>query len=408
MRGVGHGLIGSVLMLLALSASPAWADGKDCPLLGTLDNFSAPEVPAWNSYVAYDFSVTQDNQNVHVTKIGKFCRQIYRLKPGVARMSALEIMTNYEDAIRSIDAKITNTKRDDTDDIYATVTKDGAEYWLEVTESNGDTVTTNVLQVVPFQPTLMPPSGDDYHLLGHLPRTTVGKPVKTNFDEFSFTMQDGTQKQQVKVRGFRFHIFYEYTRPLMSGLESQQNYRAALGNLGAEILYADPLPDPGEVDARLDDHGKMVWIKVTSVYAGVNVDVIEEKPFQLSIKPPQVDELKAALDKEGHVALYINFDFNKATLKPDAQPIIAQVVALLKANPDLKLSIEGNTDSIGTHDYNVKLSQARAATVVETLKAQGIDGAHLTSAGFGPDKPIAPNDTEVGRAKNRRVELVKS
>jgi outer membrane protein OmpA-like peptidoglycan-associated protein len=101
--------------------------------------------------------------------------------------------------------------------------------------------------------------------------------------------------------------------------------------------------------------------------------------------------MKAALDKEGHVALYINFDFNKAALKPDAQPIIAQVVALLKANPDLKLSIDGNTDSIGTHDYNVKLSQDRAAAVVEALKAQGIDGAHLASTGFGPDKPIASN-----------------
>lgn len=408
MRGVGYCLIGSVLMLLAQSASPAWADGKDCPLLGTLDNFSASEVPLWNSYVAYDVDVTQDNRNVHVTKIGKLCRQIYRLRPGVARMSALEIMTNYEDAIGSIDAKITNTKRDDTDDIYATVTKDGAEYWLEVNESNGDTVTTRVLQVVPFQPTLMPPTGDDYHLLGRLQRTTMGKPTKVNFDEFAFTTQDGKQKQQVKVRGFRFHIFYEYTRPLMSGLESQENYRAALRNLGAEILYADPLPDPGEVDARLDDHGKMVWIQVTSVYAGVNVNVIEEKPFQLSIKPPQVDEMKAALDKDGRIALYINFDFNKATLKPDAQPIIVQVVALLKANPDLKLSIQGNTDSIGTHDYNVKLSQERAATVVEVLKAQGTDGARLASTGFGPDKPIASNDTEVGRAKNRRVELVKN
>jgi outer membrane protein OmpA-like peptidoglycan-associated protein len=241
-----------------------------------------------------------------------------------------------------------------------------------------------------------------------LPRTTIGKAAKTNFDEFAFNVQDGKQKQQVKVRGFRFHIFDEYTRPLMSGLESQLNYRAALRNLGAEILYEDPLPDPGEVDARLDDHGKTVWIQVTSVYAGVNVDVIEEKPLQLSIKPPQADDMKAALDKDGHIALYINFDFNKATLKPDAQPIIAQVVALLKANPDLKLSIEGNTDSIGTHDYNVKLSQERAAAVVETLKTQGVDGARLESAGFEPHKPIAPNDTEVGRAKNRRVELVKS
>jgi outer membrane protein OmpA-like peptidoglycan-associated protein len=407
MRSIGLGFI-VLLLLLPLASPPAWADGKDCPLLGTLDNFAAPDPPAWNSYVANDFVVVQGNQNVNVTKIGKFCRQIYRLKPGVAKMSGLEIMTNYEDALGSIGAKITNTKRADDDDIFATVTKDGAEYWLGVTESNGDTVTTRVLQVVPFQSTLTAPSGDDYHLLGHLPRTTVGKPTKVNFDEFSFNMQDGKQKQQVKVRGFRFHIFYEYTRPLMSGLESQENYRAALRNLGAEILYEDPLPDPGEVDARLDDHGKTVWIQVTSVYAGVNVDVIEEKPFQLSIKPPQADEMKATLDKEGHIALYINFDFNKATLKPDAQPIIAQVVALLKANPDLKLSIEGNTDSIGTHDYNIKLSGERAAAVVETLKAQGVDGARLTSAGFGPDKPIAANDTEVGRAKNRRVELVKS
>lgn len=233
MRRIGYRLIGLVLLLAPLAWSPAWADGKDCPLLGKLDNFSAPDAPDWNSYVAYDFAVTQDNQNVHVTKIGKLCHQIYRLKPGVAKLSGLEIMTNYEDALGGIDAKITNTKRDDDGDIYATVTKDGAEYWLMVTESNGDTVTTRVLQVVPFQSTLTAPSGDDYHLLGHLPRTTVGKPTKTNFDEFAFTMQDGNQKQQIKVRGFRFHIFYEYTRPLMSGLESQLNYRAALKNLGA-------------------------------------------------------------------------------------------------------------------------------------------------------------------------------
>jgi outer membrane protein OmpA-like peptidoglycan-associated protein len=60
--------------------------------------------------------------------------------------------------------------------------------------------------------------------------------------------------------------------------------------------------------------------------------------------------MKAALDRDGHIALYINFDFNKATVKPDAQPVIAQVVALMKANPGLKLSIEGHTDSIGPHD----------------------------------------------------------
>jgi len=407
MRG---GLIGLILTLTALSASSAWADGKDCPLIGTLDNFSPRDVPLWTNYVAYDVSVTQGNRDVTATKIGKLCRQIYDLKSGLPRLSALEIMTNYEQAVAGIGANITNTKRGDTDDIYATVTKDGSEYWLYVTESNGSTITTRVLQVVPFQRTILPPGAGDYPLLGHLPRTTPHTPTTVNFDEFAFTTQNGTQKQQVMVKGYRWHNFYEYMdrNPQISGLESQDNYRAVLKDLGAQILYADPSSDPGEVDARLDAHGKTVWIQVTSVSSGVNVDVIEEKPFQLSIKPPEVNELKAALDKDGHVALYINFDFNKATLKPDAQPVIAQVLALLKANPTLKLSIQGHTDSIGAHDYNVTLSQARAAAVVAALKTQGIAAARLTSAGFGPDKPIAPNDTDIGRAKNRRVELVKS
>jgi len=402
----GAGIIG---LILTLAASSAWADGNDCPLVGTLDNFTASSPPIWTNYVAYDFRVTQGNGDVAATKIGKLCRQIYRLKPGLKPLSALEIMTNYEQAMATAGANITNTKRGDTDDIYATVTKGGSEYWLYIYEGNGDSIGVKELQIVPFQRTLLPPGANDYRLLGHLPRSTPRTPVTVNFDEFAFTTLNGTQTQKVMVRGYRWHNFYDYMdrNPEISGLESQNNYRAALKDLGAQILYADPAAEPGETDARLDDHGKTVWMQVTTVSSGVNVDVIEEKPFQLSIKPPEVNELKTALDTQGHVALYINFDFNKATLKPDAQPIVAQVVALLKANPALKLSIQGHTDSIGGHDYNVTLSRARAAAVVEALKAQGIAAVRLTSAGFGPDKPVAPNDTDVGRAKNRRVELVK-
>lgn len=83
------------------------------------------------------------------------------------------------------------------------------------------------------------------------------------------------------------------------------------------------------------------------------------------------------------------------------------MLALLKGNPDLKLSIVGNTDNVGAHDYNLKLSQARAATVVAELVKDGIAADRLESSGDGPDKPIASNDTGEGRAKNRRVELVK-
>src|SRR3546814_10987939 len=111
----------------------------------------------------------------------------------------------------------------------------------------------------------------------------------------------------------------------------------------------------------------------------INVHVIEEKAFEATIKPPDASAMKTALDRDGHIALHVNFDFNKATLRPDAAPVIAQVVTLLKDNADLKLSIEGHTDNVGGHDYNVQLSQDRAAAVVAALVKAGIAAGPLAS-----------------------------
>lgn len=126
-----------------------------------------------------------------------------------------------------------------------------------------------------------------------------------------------------------------------------------------------------------------------------------------TIEPPSADELKDKLDKSGRVALYINFDFDKATIRPDGKPIVAQVVKLMTAYPDLNLSINGHTDNVGVRSYNLKLSQERAAAVMAAVVANGIAPGRMTSGGSGPDDPIADNNTEKGRAKNRRVELVK-
>lgn len=122
---------------------------------------------------------------------------------------------------------------------------------------------------------------------------------------------------------------------------------------------------------------------------------------------PTEESIKAELEKTGRAILYINFDFNKASIRPDGKPIIAQVLKLLKDNPEMQLAINGHTDNVGSHDYNVKLSAARAAAVVKALETVGISPDRLSSAGFGPDQPIADNKTGKGRAKNRRVELVK-
>ena len=114
-----------------------------------------------------------------------------------------------------------------------------------------------------------------------------------------------------------------------------------------------------------------------------------------------------ALNRDGHVALYINFDTGKSIIRDESKPVIDQIVQMMKSNPDLKIGVEGHTDNVGTPASNKTLSEARAKSVVSAIVAQGVSADRLSPAGFGQDKPIADNNTEEGRAKNRRVELVK-
>jgi len=119
------------------------------------------------------------------------------------------------------------------------------------------------------------------------------------------------------------------------------------------------------------------------------------------------NELLQELNKNGFVALYINFDTGKAELKHDGVAAVKEIAKLMKSNPTLKLSVEGHTDNVGDAASNKKLSEARAKSVTAAIVAGGIEAARLSAAGFGQDKPVADNRTEEGRAKNRRVELVK-
>lgn len=103
----------------------------------------------------------------------------------------------------------------------------------------------------------------------------------------------------------------------------------------------------------------------------------------------------------------INFDIDKATIKPESMGTLNMIVGILKDNPDLKFEIDGHTDNTGTPAHNLTLSQQRANAVKNQLIAMGIDGSRLTSKGFGDTKPMTENLTPVGKANNRRVEFVK-
>lgn len=102
----------------------------------------------------------------------------------------------------------------------------------------------------------------------------------------------------------------------------------------------------------------------------------------------------------------ILFDVNQSTLKPEAKLVIAKLAGILLIMGDLNTRIEGHTDSTGSYGYNMSLSEARASSVRDFLFEQGIEGQRMTVEGYGPDRPIADNTSNEGRAKNRRVEIV--
>jgi OOP family OmpA-OmpF porin len=99
------------------------------------------------------------------------------------------------------------------------------------------------------------------------------------------------------------------------------------------------------------------------------------------------------------------FDFDKYDIKPEAYPVLDEVVSVLNKNPEVEVEIQGHTDGVGSAEYNQTLSENRAKTVMDYLVRGGIEPNRLSSKGYGLTMPVAPNDTEEGRAQNRRVRL---
>ena len=163
---------------------------------------------------------------------------------------------------------------------------------------------------------------------------------------------------------------------------------------------------------------------ICEIYDGINAkidyDKIEEIVKRYQVQPVDVDynriedivkkyksisSFTGNVPQENWVLIGINFDFNKATIKPESIPILYNTAEILLKNPDVKVEIQGHTDNIGSDKYNQKLSLQRAETVKNFLIAKGVAADRLTTVGFGKTKMIMDNKTEQGRGFNRRIEL---
>jgi len=166
---------------------------------------------------------------------------------------------------------------------------------------------------------------------------------------------------------------------------------------GAEFFILDDPADPLVLNWRLKD----------PLYHNGNFRVEIIKINFPVAKPENVLEKQLTQEKRA-VTYGIYFDFNRDTLKPESEPVLKEIAQAMTNNPEWKLTVEGHTDNIGGDPYNLDLSRRRAASVKQALVSQyNIAPDRLLTSGFGASRPIETNDTLEGRARNRRVELVR-
>jgi outer membrane protein OmpA-like peptidoglycan-associated protein len=139
--------------------------------------------------------------------------------------------------------------------------------------------------------------------------------------------------------------------------------------------------------------------------ANAKVETLEQQAKSLA---DQLVEVTTVINERGTVLVLsdIVFDFDSAALKPGSDHALDEIAAFLVKQDSLKLKVEGHADSIGSHEYNLKLSRERAASVRDALVDRGVNSARVSIAGYGEDYPVASNDTDAGRQLNRRVEIV--
>ncbi|RPJ58413.1 MAG: OmpA family protein [Acidobacteria bacterium] len=229
------------------------------------------------------------------------------------------------------------------------------------------------------------------------------------FDSFLFTVKPGREgKQAVEGHFVTYHYVFDKTRSTSkpSALQIIRNYQNAAARVGGKVLHEDQV----RTTILITKNGQETWVEVTPVMSGQEywVKIVERQEMKQDVVA-SAETFKNGLAESGHVEVPgIYFDTGKAEVKPESEPSLQEVVKLLQQDTALKVWVVGHTDYTGSEASNVTLSGARAAAVVKVLtQKMGVDATRLSPYGAGPYAPVSQNDTEEGRAKNRRVELVK-
>ncbi len=252
----------------------------------------------------------------------------------------------------------------------------------------------------------------DSKLLTRLPGCFIASCESKDFDQAA--IRNGPHKEEndsvLTLEGAVEIVTYECSGKT-SPLQIVRNSAAALQRAGFQSIH-NGKEENGFLSVTLRKANQ--WVQVFSYVGGDNnaITFYAFKAVAVSAMKQEMeataDAIKSELETSGRMALYgITFATNSAAIRPESDKALGEIAALLKNQPEWKLTVEGHTDNVGQKSANLALSQKRADAVVAWLASHEVNRARVTAVGLGDTKPVEDNATEEGRAKNRRVELVK-
>jgi OOP family OmpA-OmpF porin len=245
----------------------------------------------------------------------------------------------------------------------------------------------------------------DPTLLSRMPNFHISEYKDTEFGSQRFINED---KKPIVVEGHKYYLEYRLDKGAAEPgeLKIRRNIQDALKNIGGKVLFDDNFNKTSTI--VLQKEGKEAWVEVRSYNNMYRLTIVEKAIMKQDVVA-NAEVMGNDIDRTGHVSIYgIYFDTGKSEIKPESDAAIAEIAKLLKNSGALKVYVVGHTDNAGHFDSNMKLSKDRADAVAKALSGKyGIAEARLKAYGVASLAPVASNDTEDGKAKNRRVELVK-
>ena len=252
----------------------------------------------------------------------------------------------------------------------------------------------------------------DHSLFSKFPNFYISE-CSENYNELTIrTSSEQTETKEGNLISITYYYNFDKGEKAKSPFQIMKNYENAAAKNGGKLIYKNTNALDADLEAtyHLTTKEKEYWVKLGK-FGGTPSEVEHYTLFILEMEPMKQEieakEMFDAISKDGFIALYINFETGKSDIKAESEGIVNQIAEMLKQNPDLKVSIEGHTDNAGSDKSNQILSENRAKSVMNALVSLGIDKSRLKSKGWGASKPIADNRTDDGKAKNRRVEIVK-